>query len=134
MPHCTYSDPELGGIGLSEKEAKRLGIAYEAVQERFSDNDRAQAEAETRGGIKLILDKRGRPLGVRILGFHAGDLLAEWVAALNGRVKLSTIAGSIHAYPTMSEINKRAVGSLFSKKIFSDTVRKVLRMVYRYRG
>lgn len=134
MPHCTYSDPELGGIGLSEKEVKRRGIAYDIIEEALSDNDRAQAESETRGKIKLILDKKGKTLGVRILGFHAGDLLSEWVAALNGGVKLSTIAGSIHPYPTMSEINKRVVGALFSEKIFSDRVRKILRTIYRYRG
>ena len=134
MPHCTYSDPELGGIGMSEKNAEQLGIGYDIIREAFRDNDRAQAESETRGAIKLILDKKGKPLGVRILGFHAGDLLSEWVAALCGGVRLSIIAGSIHPYPTISEINKRVVGSLFSEKLFSDKVRKILRTMYRYRG
>lgn len=134
MPHCTYCDPELGGIGMSEKEAKQRSLDYEILEESFSDNDRARAESEIRGTIKLIIDKKGKTLGVRILGFHAGDLLGEWVAALNGGVKLSTIAGSIHPYPTISEINKRVVGTLFSKKIFSDRVRKILRTIYRYRG
>lgn len=134
LPHCTYSDPELGGIGMSEKEAQQQGIAYDIFEEAFGDNDRAQAESETEGKIKLILDKKGKTLGVRILGFHAGEMLSEWVAALNGGVKLSTIAGSIHPYPTISEINKRVVSSLFSEKIFSDRVRKILRTIYRYRG
>lgn len=134
MPHCTYSDPELGGIGMSEKEVKQRGISYDIIEESFNGNDRAQAESETRGRIKLILDKKGKTIGVRILGYHAGEMLSEWVTALNGGVKLSTIAGSIHPYPTMSEINKRVVGAIFSEKIFSDRVRKILRTIYRYRG
>jgi len=134
MPHCTYSDPELAGIGMSEKEARRQGIAGDVIEEPFSGNDRANAESETGGKIKLILDTKGRILGVRILGVHAGDLLSEWVAALNGGVKLSTIASAVHPYPTLGEINKRVVGSIFSEKIFSDRVRRILRTIHRYRG
>ena len=134
LPQCTYCDPELGGIGLGEKQAIGAGISYDLYEESFVDNDRAQAEGETSGKIKLLLDKKGKPLGMRILGNHAGELLSEWVAILNGGVKLSTIAGGVHPYPTVSEINKRVVGSVFSKKIFSDKVRKLLKMIYRYRG
>ena len=134
MPHCTYSDPELGGIGMTEKEARERGIAYDIVEEPFGDNDRARAESQTSGLIRLLLDRHGKPLGVRLLGFHAGDLLAEWVAVLNGGVKLSTVAGAVHPYPTMGEINKRVAGAYFADRIFSDRVRKILRLVHRYRG
>jgi len=104
------------------------------LEEPFSDNDRANAESATEGKIKLILDQKGKVLGVRILGVHAGELLSEWVATLNGGVKLSTIASAVHPYPTLGEINKRVVGSLFSRKIFSDRVRTILRTIHRYRG
>ena len=134
MPHCTYCDPELGGMGLNEKQAREQGISYEVFEEKFSDNDRAQAEAETSGKIKVLLDLKGKVLGVRVLGYHAGDLLAQWVGLLNGGVKMSVAAGSVHPYPTVAEINKRVIGSYFSKKIFSDRVRKILKLIHNYRG
>ncbi len=134
LPRCTYSAPELGAIGLSEKQASADGLSYDLYEEAYRDNDRAQAEGQTFGKIKLLIDKKGRPLGVQILGYLGGELLAEWVAALNGGVKLATLAGGIHPYPTVSEINKRVVGSIYSKKIFSDRVRTILRLIHRYRG
>lgn len=134
MPWCTYSSPELASIGLNEKRALAANIEYHVYEERFIDNDRAQAENETAGRIKLLLNRKDKPLGVQILGHGGGDLLAEWVAVLNGSVKLSTLAGSIHSYPTRAEINKRVVGSMLSEKIFSDRVRSVLKMLFKYRG
>lgn len=134
MPHCTYSDPELGGMGLNEKQAREQGIPYEVYEEKFGDNDRAQAEGETAGRIKVLLGKSGKVIGVRMVGYHAGELLGQWVAMLNGGVKLSVAAGSVHPYPTMAEINKRVVGAYFSKKIFSDRVRKILKLIHKYRG
>ena len=73
-------------------------------------------------------------MGVQILGPNAGDLLAEWVAVLNGKVKLSTLAAAVHPYPTIGEINKRVVVNLFSKKIFSEKVRKGLKLVFQLKG
>ncbi len=134
MPHCTYSDPELAGIGWNEKQLQERGIDYQVYEEYFADNDRARAEAETSGKIKLFLDKKGKVLGIAMLGFHSGDLLSEWVGILNGKVKLSTVAGSVHPYPTFGEINKRVISSYFSEKIFSDKVRRTLKLVHRYRG
>ncbi len=134
MPWCTYTAPELASIGLNEKRARAQGIEYTVHQEAFADNDRAQAEGATAGRIKLLLNKKGKPLGVQLLGHRGGDLLSEWVAVLNGNVRLSRLAGAIHPYPTLGEINKRVVGSLLSEKIFSDSVRKILRLLFRYRG
>ena len=84
--------------------------------------------------VKMILDKKEKPLGVQILGPRAGDLIAEWVAALNGKVKLSTLAAAIHPYPTLGEINKRVVGSYFSPKIFSEKVQKGLKFFFNLKG
>ena len=134
MPHCTYSDPELGGMGLNEKMALERNIRYEVFEEKFVDNDRAQAEGEISGRIKVLFNPKGKVLGVRILGCHAGDLLAQWVGLLNGSVKMSVAAGSVHPYPTVAEINKRVIGSYFSGKIFSDKVRKILKLIHNYRG
>jgi len=134
MSWCTYTSPELASIGLNEKRAAAEGVHYQLHEELFSDNDRAQTEGLTDGKIKLLLNKKDKPLGVQILGPHAGDLLAEWVAALNGSLRLSTIAGSIHPYPTFAEINKRVTGSVLSPKLFSDKVRKTLKLLFKFRG
>ena len=81
-----------------------------------------------------MLDTKEKPLGVQILGPRAGDLISEWVAALNGKVKLSTIAGAIHPYPTIAEINKKVAGALFAPKIFSDKVQKGLKFFFNLKG
>ncbi len=134
MPWCTYTDPELAGIGMNEKRAREAGIEYSVFTESFRDNDRSLAEGEKRGKIKMILDKDEKPVGVQILGPQAGELLSEWVAVLNGKVKLSTLASAVHPYPTLGEINKRVAGSYLSPKIFSDTVKKGLKFFFHLKG
>ncbi len=71
---------------------------------------------------------------MQILGPHAGELLNEWVAIFNGKVKLSTLAGAVHPYPTIGEINKRVAGSVYAPKIFSDKVRKGLKFFFSLKG
>jgi pyruvate/2-oxoglutarate dehydrogenase complex dihydrolipoamide dehydrogenase (E3) component len=134
MPWCTYTDPELASIGMNEKRAAAEGIKYSVWTEAFKDNDRSLAEGERTGKIKMILDEKEKPLGVQILGPQAGELLSEWVAVLNGKVKLSTLASAVHPYPTLGEINKRVAGTFFSPKIFSDRVKKGLKFFFRLKG
>ena len=69
-----------------------------------------------------------------MLGPRAGDLLGEWVAVMNGKVKLSTLASSVHPYPTLAEINKKVAGNLFSGKIFSEKVKKALKFFFSLKG
>ena len=134
LPWCTYTSPELASIGLNEKGAKAAGIKYSVWTEEFKDNDRSLAEGEETGKIKMLLDEKEKPIGVQILGPYGGDLLSEWVAVLNGKVKLSTLAGAVHPYPTLGEINKRVAGSFLSGKIFSDTVKKGLKLFFNFKG
>ncbi|MEN8198477.1 MAG: FAD-dependent oxidoreductase [Thermodesulfobacteriota bacterium] len=134
MPWATYCDPELASIGMNEKAAKAAGLDYQVWTENFADNDRALAEGEGNGRIKMILDSSEKPLGVQLVGPRAGDLLGEWVAILNGKVKLSTLAGAVHPYPTLVEINKRVAGTFFSPKIFSPTIKKGLKLFFNLKG
>jgi len=134
MPWCTYADPELASIGMNEKAAAKAGIDYQVWSEEFAANDRSLAEGERIGKIKMILDEKEKPIGVQICGPHAGELISEWVAILNGKTKLSTLAGAVHPYPTLAEINKRVVGSYFSPKIFSETVKKGLKLFFQLKG
>ena len=134
LPWCTYTSPELASIGLNEKGATAAGIKYSVWTEEFKNNDRSLAEGEETGKIKMLLDEKEKTIGVQILGPHGGDLLGEWVAVLNGKVKLSTLAGAVHPYPTLGEINKRVAGSFFSGKIFSPTVKKGLKLFFNLKG
>jgi pyruvate/2-oxoglutarate dehydrogenase complex dihydrolipoamide dehydrogenase (E3) component len=134
LPWCTYTSPELASIGLNEKGAAAAGIKYSVWTEEFRNNDRSLAEGEETGRIKMLLDEKEKPIGVQILGPSGGDLLGEWAAILNGKVKLSTLAGTVHPYPTLAEINKRVAGSYLSEKIFSDKVKKGLKFFFNFKG
>lgn len=134
LPWCTYIDPELASIGINEKAARSANIDYSVWTEEFKNNDRSLAEGEKVGKIKMILDENEKPIGVQILGPHAGDLINEWVAVLNGKVKLSTLASAVHPYPTIGEINKKVAGTFFSPKIFSDKIKKSLKFFFHLKG
>ena len=82
----------------------------------------------------MLLDEKEKPIGVQILGPHAGDLLSEWVAIMNGNVKMSTIASAVHPYPTLGEINKRVAGNFLATKIFSARVKKTLKFFFNLKG
>ena len=134
FPWCTYSDPELASIGMNEAAAKAAGKEYSVWTEDFAGNDRALAEGETTGKIKMLLDEKEKPLGVQILGPQAGELISEWVAVFNGKLKMSTLASSVHPYPTLGEINKRVAGAFLTPKIFSDKVKKGLKFFFNLKG
>lgn len=134
IPWCTYMDPELASIGMNEKRAAEAGIKYTVWTEEFKNNDRSLAEGEKAGKIKLLLNDKSRPIGVQILGLHAGELINEWVATMNSKTKLFTLASAVHPYPTLGEINKRVAGAYFSKKLFSEKVRKALTFFFNLKG
>jgi pyruvate/2-oxoglutarate dehydrogenase complex dihydrolipoamide dehydrogenase (E3) component len=131
---CTYTDPEAASIGFNEKRARREGLDYRILEEHFADNDRARAEGEPLGKIKILLDKSDKLLGCQIIGAHAGDLIHEWIVAVSGGVKLSTLAGAVHIYPTRAEISKRVAGRVFADKLFSDRTKSVLKFLFNLKG
>jgi pyruvate/2-oxoglutarate dehydrogenase complex dihydrolipoamide dehydrogenase (E3) component len=131
---CTYTDPEVASIGYNEKRARKEGLEYRIIEENFADNDRALAEGEAIGKIKILLDGKDRLLGCQIIGAHAGELIHEWIVAQNGGVKLSTMAGTVHVYPTLSEISKRIAGRVFADKLFSDRTKGILKFLFNLKG
>lgn len=134
LPWCTYTDPELASIGLNEKRASEAGIQYSVWTEKFINNDRSLAEGEGSGEIKMILDEKERPVGVQILGPGGGDLIGEWVAVLNSKMKLSNLASAIHPYPTLVEINRRVAGNYLSPRLFSEKIQKGLKVFFNLKG
>jgi pyruvate/2-oxoglutarate dehydrogenase complex dihydrolipoamide dehydrogenase (E3) component len=134
LPWCTYTDPELASIGVNEKSAEASGRAYSVRVEEFRNNDRALAEGERIGRVKMILDGHERPIGIQIIGPRAGELISEWVAVLNGKVKIATLAAAVHPYPTLGEINKKVAGGVIAEKIFSEKVKKGLKLFFGFKG
>jgi pyruvate/2-oxoglutarate dehydrogenase complex dihydrolipoamide dehydrogenase (E3) component len=113
IPAVTFLDPEVARVGLNEREAAEQGIAVEVTRYDLDDLDRAIAESETRGFVKVLTPAGGKDtvLGATIVGAHAGELLAEYVLAMKHGLGLNKILGTIHAYPTMVEANKFAAGN-----------------------
>lgn len=132
IPRATYTDPEIAHVGLTEAEARaQFGDRLTVTRFPFHDNDRAQAQGETRGLVKLMIVK-GRPVGASIVGPHAGELIAPWCLAVSQRLKLSAVAGAVLPYPTLAETGKRAAGAYFSPQLFANPwVKRVVRMVQR---
>ncbi len=126
LPRVTYTEPELAQIGATEAEARAThGTALTVLREDFSHMDRAITDQTTAGFIKLMIVK-GRPIGVTLVGAHAGEQISLWALALAGKVKLSTIAGMVAPYPTLNEISKRAAGAYFSPRLFGSAWIKTL--------
>ena len=111
IPWATFIDPEVARVGLNEQEAKEKNIAYEVTKYGIDDLDRAIADSEAHGFVKVLtVPGKDKILGVTIVGAHAADLLAEYVLAMKHGLGLNKILGTIHTYPTMSEANKYAAG------------------------
>jgi dihydrolipoamide dehydrogenase len=112
IPWATFTEPEVARVGLNEQEAKEKGIAHQVVTYRLDDLDRAIADGEAHGFVKVIV-KPGSDaiLGATIVGEHAGDLITEFVTAMRHGLGLDKILGTIHIYPTLAEANKYAAGN-----------------------
>jgi pyruvate/2-oxoglutarate dehydrogenase complex dihydrolipoamide dehydrogenase (E3) component/uncharacterized membrane protein YdjX (TVP38/TMEM64 family) len=111
IPWVTFTSPEVARVGLSEAEAKAQGIAYEVTRYGLDDLDRAIADSDAHGFVKVLTPPgKDRILGVTLVGEHAGELLAEFTLAMKHGLGLSKILGTIHPYPTWSEAAKYAAG------------------------
>ncbi len=112
IPWATFVEPEVARVGLNEIEAKEKKIPYEVTLYGMDDLDRAIADSEAHGFVKVLtVPGKDRILGVTIAGEHAGDLLAEYVLAMKHGIGLNKILGTIHTYPTLAEANKYAAGN-----------------------
>lgn len=112
IPWATFVEPEVARVGLNELEAKEKGISYEVTTYGIDDLDRAIADSEAHGFLKVLtVPGKDKILGVTIVGEHAGDLIAEYVLAMKQGIGLNKILGTIHIYPTLAEANKYVAGN-----------------------
>jgi dihydrolipoamide dehydrogenase len=129
IPWCTFTDPEIARVGLNEKEAIRQGISYEVTRYEINDLDRAIADSEDQGFIKVLTTPgKDHVLGATIMGCNAGNLITEYISAMKHGFGLNKILGTIHIYPTMAEANKFVAGNWKKNHI----PKKLLKLVQKF--
>ncbi len=111
IPWATFVEPEVARVGLNEQDAREAGVEYEVTRYGIDDLDRAIADSEAEGFVKVLtVPGKDKILGVTIVGEHAGDIIAEYVLAMRHGLGLNKVLGTIHIYPTLAESNKYAAG------------------------
>jgi pyruvate/2-oxoglutarate dehydrogenase complex dihydrolipoamide dehydrogenase (E3) component len=131
VPWCTYTDPEVARVGLGEKAAQQENIDYDLFVVRLEDVDRAVVESEEAGSAKILTAKGSdKILGATIVAPHAGDLLHEFVLAMNAKIGLGKIAATIHAYPTFAELARKA-GDKYNKTRLTPGAKKMFTWLYK---
>ncbi len=129
IPWATFTEPEVARVGLNEQEAIAAGVPYEISRYELDDLDRAIADGEAHGFVKVLtVPGKDKILGVTIVGDHAGDLIAEYVMAMKHGLGMNKILGTIHIYPTLAEANKFAAG-VWKK---AHTPERLLKWVAKY--
>jgi len=131
VPWVTFTDPEIAHVGHTEETARKKGPGVRVFVHRFDDNDRARAELETDGFIKVIVGKKGRVLGATIVGARAGELILPWVLAINEGLKIGALANMVVPYPTLGEVSKRVAGAYYTPILFGAPTRRLVRLLAR---
>jgi pyruvate/2-oxoglutarate dehydrogenase complex dihydrolipoamide dehydrogenase (E3) component len=126
VPWVTYTEPELAHVGLSEPEALAQNIKIRVLRWPFHENDRAQAERETAGHVKVVTDPKGRILGATILGAQAGELIQMWSLAIAQGLNIKAMTAWVSPYPTLSEVNKRVAYRFFVDKAGNPLLRRII--------
>lgn len=112
LPRAVFCDPEVASVGINEQTAIATNTPYEVTSYGIDDLDRAIADGEARGFVRVITPPGSdKILGVTIVGSHAGDIISEFVLAMRHSLGLSKILGTVHIYPTLSEANKFTAGN-----------------------
>lgn len=126
IPWVTYTEPELAHVGMTETQAREKHKEIRVMRWPYAENDRAQAEHATQGLIKVVTTKRGRVLGATIVGDHAGELIALWAMAMSKKMKIGAVTSIVFAYPTLSEISKRAAYQYYAPGLTNPWIRRII--------
>ncbi len=129
LPWVTFTDPELAHVGMTEEEAKIRKIKHKTLKVHMKDVDRAQTESKTEGLAKVIVTKKGKILGASILAPHGGEILQEFVLAMQTGVKIQQISQTIHPYPTLAQINRKLADQFYAEKLKKS---RMLRLLVRF--
>ena len=130
LPRVIYTTPELAQVGLTEAEARAAGHRVALLRAPLAENDRAVAEGDLTGLVKLVVAGR-RVLGAGILAPHAGEMIGQWTLAIARRVPPAALAGLITPYPTRAEAGKRALAGLFAPRLFASRTKSLVQLLIR---
>ena len=133
IPWCTFTDPELARVGVSEAEAVQRGLTHRVYRFPFDGIDRAQTDGDTTGFAKLVTAADGTILGAAIVGAHAGELIAELGLAVSKGMRAKDISAAVHTYPTLASIARRVADERM-KEGLTPTARRWMRRIFRLRG
>ncbi len=127
IPWVTFTEPELAHVGLTEAGAReKYGDKINVLRWPYHENDRAQAERQTEGFLKVVTNRSGRILGASMVGAHAGELIQMWSLAMQKNINIKSMASFISPYPTFAEINKRAAIVYFLPKLTNPLIKRVV--------
>ena len=133
VPWCTYTDPEIAHVGLYERDAEERGIALDTYTRPLEDVDRAVADGEEEGFVKVHVKKgTGRILGATIVARHAGEMISELTLAMVNKVGLGRIASVIHPYPTQAEAI-RQLGDQYNRTRLTPCAQQLFRTLLKWR-
>jgi pyruvate/2-oxoglutarate dehydrogenase complex dihydrolipoamide dehydrogenase (E3) component len=132
IPRVTFTTPELAQVGLTEAEARKRNRRIRILRWPYADNDRAQAERETEGFIKVVTKPNGLILGCTIVGAEAGELIQLWVIAIAKAMRIGDITGFVLPYPTLAELSKRVAFTYYRPSLTKRWVRSIIGLLRRF--
>ena len=132
IPWVTFTDPELANVGLSEDQAKAKYGHVNVYRWPFHENDRAQAEREVDGFVKVVTNRKDQIVGAAIVGAHAGELIQMWSLAISQGMTITAMTQWISPYPTLTEVNKRAALGYYAQKAGSPLVRRAVSIMRKF--
>lgn len=132
VPWCTFTDPEVARVGLTEDEARAKHVDIKVYRSVYSGNDRAVTDAEENGLAKVITDNKGFILGAHIVGANAGEIIHEYVLAKANRLKIGNLSSTIHIYPTLAQVVKRSADQYYMEMLDKAWIKSLFKFLLKF--
>lgn len=131
VPWCTFTDPELAHVGLTEEEARAKYKGIKIYRSDYSANDRAVTDLEEKGLTKVITDKKGYIIGAHIVGANAGEIIHEYILAKTNHLKINKLSLAIHIYPTLAQLVKHSADQYYTDMLSKPWVKGFFRLMLK---
>lgn len=132
VPWCTFTDPELAHVGLTEEEAGAKYKDIKVYRAQYSGNDRAVTDLEETGLVKVIADKKGYIIGAHAVGANAGEIIHEFVLAKSAHLKINKLSSAIHIYPTLAQLVKRSADQYYTDMLNAPWLKSVFKFMLKF--
>lgn len=132
VPWCTFTDPEVARVGLTEDEANAKYTDIRVYRSLYSGNDRAVTDSEEKGIAKVIMDKKGFILGAHIAGANAGEIIHEYVLAKTSKLKIGNLSSTVHIYPTLAQVVKRSADQYYIDMMNAPLLKGFFRLMLKF--